>query len=211
MTHESRSSLAEPDEALREGTVKHRDPDQTRQRLLSSAKRRFALDGYAATKVRDIAADAAVNVALINRYFQSKEGLFEACLTRAVQTIDRPAETKLSFEEMIGTLVDQIAAPLSGEQPLELLLLLRSSGDEDADRIRRHTVEDYTKRLAMIVGWKPDDASTDQILLRAQVALSAAFGIVILRSSTGLEPMTSASEEDLGAPLTEIITCLLAP
>src|ERR1700744_3072446 len=60
--------------------VRHRDADETRQRLLQAARQRFAQDGYAATTVRDIAMEAGVNVALINRYFTSKEGLFEAYL-----------------------------------------------------------------------------------------------------------------------------------
>ena len=54
-------------------TGKSRDAANTRRLLLSSARRRFAQDGYSATRVRDIAADAGVNVALINRYFSSKE------------------------------------------------------------------------------------------------------------------------------------------
>src|SRR5687768_16792368 len=58
-----------------------RDAARTRRRLLEAARRRFARDGYATSTVRDIADDAGVNVALISRYFTSKEGLFEACLT----------------------------------------------------------------------------------------------------------------------------------
>lgn len=45
----------------------------------------------AATTVRDIADDAGVNVSLISRYFACKEGLFEACLTEAVDELGRVA------------------------------------------------------------------------------------------------------------------------
>ena len=66
---------------------RRRDAASTRQLLLDAARRRFARDGYAATTVRDIADDAGVNVALISRYFDSKEGLFEACLAAAVDEL----------------------------------------------------------------------------------------------------------------------------
>ena len=38
------------------------------------------------TTVRQVADDAGVNVALISRYFSSKEGLFEACLRSAAES-----------------------------------------------------------------------------------------------------------------------------
>ena len=45
--------------------------------ILQSALALFSAKGYKGTSVRDIAAAAEVNVALINYYFISKEGLFE--------------------------------------------------------------------------------------------------------------------------------------
>ncbi len=72
------------DELVRSG----RDAAATRRALVRAARRRFATDGYRATTVRQIAADAGVNVALINRYFESKEGLFEACMMRTSDELD---------------------------------------------------------------------------------------------------------------------------
>ena len=60
-----------------------RDSARTRQRLIAAAMQRFASQGYAAARVRDIGGDAGADPALINRYFDSKEGLFEACLAEA--------------------------------------------------------------------------------------------------------------------------------
>jgi len=53
-----------------------RNSEATQSRLLLAAKGQFAANGYERTTVRDIAAEAGVNVALINRYFGSKEELF---------------------------------------------------------------------------------------------------------------------------------------
>lgn len=186
-----------------------RDAEKTRRLLLESARRRFAYDGYSATTVRDIATDAGVNVALINRYFGSKEGLFSACLARAVEQLDPPEDGAATFDRMVTSLVTRVADLPSGEHPLELLLLIRSSGDEQADRIRRETLDSYTERMAEIAGWNPDDPATDPLLLRAQIAIATAFGIVMLRASTGIEPLASATRTALEAPLGDVISALL--
>lgn len=57
-----------------------RDRGATEARILDCAARLFAEQGYRTVTVRAIAAGADVNVALINRYFGSKLGLFDAVL-----------------------------------------------------------------------------------------------------------------------------------
>lgn len=52
-------------------------PMDKKELILHSALALFSVNGYKGTSVRDIAAAAEVNVALINYYFTSKEGLFE--------------------------------------------------------------------------------------------------------------------------------------
>jgi AcrR family transcriptional regulator len=190
---------------------KPRDAVGTRQLLLTAARRRFAWDGYSATTVRDIANDAGVNVALINRYFTSKEGLFEACLQRVVEDLDQATATEITVESIVESILTQVADLPSGEHPLQLLLLLRSSGDDGADQIRRDTLRSFTEGMASAAGWRPGDADDNQLLVRAQVALATALGIVVLRSSTGLEPLTSATAEDLRSPLADVLATLLTP
>lgn len=197
----------EPDESA---TVKSRDAANTRRSLLSAARRRFAQDGYASTRVRDIASDAGVNVALINRYFTSKEGLFESCLAHARDELGRDDDGPTSFADLIATMTHQVAGPPTGERSLQLLLLLRSSGDERADEIRLNTLRFFAGQLAVAAGWSDDDVQSDDVMLRAQIALSTMLGIALLRSSsTGLEPLTSAGVEGLEGPLTDVITALL--
>ena len=55
----------------------------TRAKILDSAFRRLATEGYAALSVREIAKDAGVNHALINYHFRSKEQLVIAVLDAA--------------------------------------------------------------------------------------------------------------------------------
>ncbi|HEY3502615.1 MAG TPA: TetR family transcriptional regulator [Actinocatenispora sp.] len=58
-----------------------RDREATEQRILAEAARLFAEQGYRTVTVRAIAAAADVNLALINRYYGSKLGLFDAVLS----------------------------------------------------------------------------------------------------------------------------------
>jgi AcrR family transcriptional regulator len=184
---------------------RRRDAAGTQQLLLDAAQRRFAYHGYAATTVRDIADEAGVNVALINRYFTSKEGLFEACLTGAVSEIGRTVSAGVALDQVPQAIARQLAGAGAGRHPSQLLMLLRTSGDERADEIRLGVLRLFSERLAGATGRPPDD----QLLLRAQIALCAALGMALLRSTAALEPLASAGEQELVPPITDLINGLL--
>lgn len=187
---------------------RRRDAAATRQLLLGAARDRFARQGYAATTVREIADDAGVNVALISRYFDSKEGLFEACLMRVSDELGTAVAPGATLHEVAGAMAEQIAGPYSAEHPNQLVLLLRTSGDERAERIRLDTLQTYAGRIAEVAGGAP--AGPD-VLLRAQLALCAALGIAVLRSSMVMEPLASAEPDRLVDPVRALIHALLDP
>jgi len=194
-----------------QATTSRRDAANTRSLLVGAARRRFARDGYRATTVRDVATDAGVNVAIINRYFGSKEGLFEACLPRTVSELEARDAEPSDLEEVVKRLVARVTRASPSDEPLQLLLLLRSSGDEQADRIRRNTLQALARRLAAVAGWREGDPATEHLELRADIALSMILGVVMLRTSGALEPMASAEAEAIAAPLHEAMKVLLTP
>lgn len=187
--------------------MRTRDAAGTRQQLLAAARLRFARDGYGATTVRDIAADAGVNVALINRYFDSKEGLFEACLEHVARDLGRQRTEPPTLEYVVQAMLSQAVASPNGDLSIHLMLLLRSSGDERADALRMATLRSFAVGTATAAGLDPTSESD---ILRAQLAIATALGLVLLRS-TGLEPLGSATEADLDAPLGDFFRELLAP
>ena len=65
-------------------------PD-TRSAILSAARARFASAGFAGTTMRAVAADAAVDAALVHHYFGSKDDLFVAALELPVDIRDQLA------------------------------------------------------------------------------------------------------------------------
>jgi AcrR family transcriptional regulator len=195
------------------GTPRQRDSAKTRQTLLEAARRRFAIDGYAATTVRDIADDADVNVALIGRYFGSKEGLFEACLEVAVQELRQSSAGVVGLAGVVAAISRHaVGASREGWPGEVLLLLLRSSGDASTEEKRIGMLRAFSLAIAAAAGWKPEQAEAGDFLLRAQLVLSVAMGVVMMRSSSpALEPLGSATEEQIAGPLLDLVKAVLAP
>jgi AcrR family transcriptional regulator len=194
--------------ARRYDALMSKDAAATRLLLVESARRRFAFDGYRATTVRDFAADAGVNVALINRYFVSKEGLFRACLDRAVRDLETGSR---DLDRVLDDLVGHVVRSPTDEDSMQLLLLVRSTGDDRVDVIRRDTLRHYAERLAAVA--VPDRAGSldDALLVRAEIALSVVLGMTMMRAATRVEPLASADETAIAAPLRDALRALLAP
>ncbi len=55
------------------------------EKIKEAARRVFTQKGYAATRTRDIAEEAGLNLALINYYFRSKEKLFDIIMLEHIQ------------------------------------------------------------------------------------------------------------------------------
>ncbi len=69
--------------AIRVESVSHRD------QILDSALERFALDGFLATSIQHIAADAGVSKATVLYHFTSKEDLLQHAITPALDEFQK--------------------------------------------------------------------------------------------------------------------------
>lgn len=76
-----------------------RNAEKTRTRLLEAAIATFSTASYEAVRSRDIALKAGVDVALINRYFGSKKGLFAAVLNELPRR--HPPRSSEAFHQRI--------------------------------------------------------------------------------------------------------------
>jgi len=61
--------------------------DDPKQRILDAGTRVFARKGYSGTGLREIAAEADVNLAMVSYYFGGKAGLLEAILSQFFEAI----------------------------------------------------------------------------------------------------------------------------
>src|SRR5215510_678883 len=75
--------------------LKHRRPsesgyargEETRARIVLAALKLFGEHGFAGASTRDIAAVAGVNAPALQYYFDSKEGLYLACVEHIVSRV----------------------------------------------------------------------------------------------------------------------------
>ncbi|RFS19359.1 TetR/AcrR family transcriptional regulator [Chitinophaga silvatica] len=90
-------------------------PDaSTEERIKAAARTVFTLKGYEATKIRDIAAEADINLSLVNYYFRSKEKLFQIIMKEVVDQLFSIVSAilnneQLSLEQKIEQLTEQYA------------------------------------------------------------------------------------------------------
>lgn len=125
------------------------DGGSTRELILAAAKRRLVDQGYARLSVRDIAADAGVNHALIGYHFQGKQQLVLAVLDdantrlleRQREMYDAQASAARKWEQACAFYEEDLA---SGFVQLLMELMGASFHDEELRR-------EFTPRL---LAWK---------------------------------------------------------
>lgn len=80
----------------------------TEEKIKQAAKIVFHKKGFAATRTRDIAEEAGINLALLNYYFRSKEKLFGIIMT----------ETVKDFVFSLGSVINEESTSLDEKIPL---------------------------------------------------------------------------------------------
>lgn len=103
--------------------------EKTRRQVLAAAEARFAEYGLQGTRVRDIAAEAGVNVATLYNYYTNKQALYEAVLDEGLQPIVEILATHSSehFDVDTGLLiVDRILTHLQQRPGICKLIYLES-------------------------------------------------------------------------------------
>lgn len=216
MTDDARSTSTDaapqPAAVPVEVAPRRRDGTRTREQLLEAARRRFSTAGYGATTVRDIADDVGVNVALINRYFGSKAGLFEACLTGVVDDLARAGGVG-DRHDLPQSLARRLIGSAAASPRYEILpLLLRSSGDPAADELRVGVLRGFSEQIAAVSDAAALGIDDEDLLLRAQLVVAVSIGTGLLRSALpGLQPLASVTDARLADALTVVIDALLGP
>ena len=184
-----------------------RDAEETRKRLVSAAIRQFVAQGYAATTVREIAREAGVDAALINRYFESKEGLLSATIVAAEEQLLRSASLKADLMALPQHIAIHATTTSSDEPELiAMRLLLRATGDPNGEALRLGVLRRFSEALASLAG----TGSGADAVLRSQVIIAIGVGVAALRAS-GVEPLASGSPARLAELMQQLVNQLLHP
>jgi len=112
---------------------KRRDAARTKDAILRAAQATFSTTGYAQTGLREIAARAGINAALVARYFGSKEALFEAALRDSLDVPRLLAGGRAGFGRHVAGL---LCAPLDKVDPTAILVLAAADAEAKAVAIR---------------------------------------------------------------------------
>jgi AcrR family transcriptional regulator len=120
-----------------------RSPDtNTESKIKAAARVVFHKKGFAATRTRDIAEEAKINLALLNYYFRSKEKLFELIMFETVTGFmqnmgmvfnDETTTLEKKIQLVAENYIDTITA--EPEIPLFIMSELRSHGPGFLDKL----------------------------------------------------------------------------
>ncbi|MEX3650727.1 TetR/AcrR family transcriptional regulator [Mycolicibacterium porcinum] len=174
-----------------------RTGQQNKQRIVDAAREHFMRDGYERATVRGIAADAGVDVAMVYYHFGNKEGLFTASV------LDTPQHPLHQLAHLLDEGTDEIGARLvrdvverwdAGASFDPLLTVFRSAEIQPLARKLLHDslAGPVAHRVATEFG--VDDAE-----LRAELVTVHLVGLAFARYQLKIEPMASASIDDLVA------------
>lgn len=177
----------------------------TRERLLAAASELFAERGYERATVRDIAARAGVNQALLFRHFGSKRALFGETMSRGglerlrATPPDRLVEVILS--NMLAPPPDRDGSASGAGRSLETLLRSVGAQDEVAAALASLST-DYARVLATV-------SDADDRALRADLALSWLLGIGLMRVVIRKRPLADADPAEVTRLVTDALARLL--
>jgi AcrR family transcriptional regulator len=179
---------------------RRRDAAATKSALLAAARELFIERGFDQTTVRDIAALAGANQALLFRYFGSKEALFRvAMLDQGNQLLaDTPPE------QLVGRALARMLAPDAPPgKDNPLYALLRSSAHEHTAAVFR---DDLGARYRHVLASLTD---ADDAEIRADLVLAWLLGIGLLRSVLDQRQFAEADATQITAHVLRAVATLL--
>lgn len=107
----------------------------TEQKILDAAKLIFSKKGFAATRTRDIAEEADINLALLNYHFGSKEKLFKLIVEEKFKELFGTVQPVLSdagisLKEKAATLTENYTRLLLEDEDLAMFVLNQIKTDQ---------------------------------------------------------------------------------
>ena len=115
---------------------RERKSERTRAAILKAAQELFAEFGYARTTVRDIAARAAIDPAMVMRYFGSKDALFARATAIDLKLPDLTQTAPAQFGDTLIRHFLDIWEGLSSTGILTILLRTSASDEDVAAKMR---------------------------------------------------------------------------
>ncbi len=138
------------------------DPS-TEEKIKEAARKVFTRKGYAATRTRDIAEEAGINLALLNYYFRSKQKLFEQIMLEKVQQLfgliapvlnDPSTSLESKVEVFVALYIDMISE--HPDLPLFVLSEIRNHPDHFAETFHVGQLLTHSSFVQQLKEQRPD-------------------------------------------------------
>jgi AcrR family transcriptional regulator len=165
-----------------------RRSDATRAAILTAARERFASDGYERATIRAIAADAAIDPAMVMRYYGNKEKLFAAA---AEFDLRIPDLTDVPRAEIGAVLVRHILNRWEEDETLMALLRAGATNEAAAERMRSICASQIGP-VVMKVSPDPDSVAT-----RAGITATQVLGLALCRYVLRFPPVAAMSVDEV--------------
>ncbi|MFD5089093.1 TetR family transcriptional regulator [Amycolatopsis thailandensis] len=168
---------------------------ESKQRVLQVARELFDRNGYSGTTVRAIATAAGVDPAMVFYFFGTKQGLFGAVIELSE---DVPPAIESLFDGELGTLGERVVRTLlenldkSDRTPLVMLTRSAPTDPKSEALLREFIDREITGRIAALLG-------TPDALRRASMVNVQILGLAVARYIVRVEPIASASVDELVA------------
>ena len=187
---------------------------ERREQILAAATEAFARNGFAATSLDDIAAQAGVTRVILYRHFDSKTELYQAVLDRMC------ARLEAHVEEPVGGLTDDsvdglLAAAVESPAGFRLLFQHALREPEFKERIEKFRADVTAAAYLQISALVPDEALRRWA---AQLAPVVAIEAVIAWLDAGRPDPTRAAARIrqavmgvIGAAVAGDVDCSLPP
>ena len=177
----------------------------SRAEILAAARGLFAERGFRATTTRQVAERAGVDVALIHHFFGTKAGLFEAAI---------------DLQRISGQVEAALTAPPGGD-PAEAVARLY------LERLFAHDLDTFAAVLRTVVSGGDElpwvrglfeermlgvvrrALGGPQAALRAEIVAAQLVGLLVLRYVVRIEPLASASTDEVVARIVPALRALL--
>jgi AcrR family transcriptional regulator len=173
------------------------DSAASRRALLEAAAQLFHERGYDATTVREIGERAAVDPALIARYFDSKEGLYLATVTEAP-----PAQRTGNPVELLEVVLQMRETGKTG--PVGRAMVDPALSDAMRDRVSEVVVSQTVRPLSDAL----EARGVPDARLRAELVLAMALGVSYTRAGGTLPVLRHAALSDLLKILAPVLDVL---
>jgi AcrR family transcriptional regulator len=166
--------------------------ERTRGAILQAARELFGELGYERTTVRDIAARAAIDPAMVIRYFGSKDALFAQASAVDLKLPDLTTTAPAQFgDSLIRHFLDIWEGP-SSNGTMTILLRTAASNEDAAAKVRNVFAGQVLPMLARVAD--PAEAGT-----RAGLIASQLLGLALCRYILKVPPVVAMSPERIVA------------